>query len=143
MKVHVVRDRVITPDRASWMEMADDIAFLVSAEGVSRAGAEALEQVWAPFVEDGTWLWRPGSIGVGKPIVTRYSVTGHLPKDGVVWLSVRPGLVRGLLSRDHFAPASGRALSKAIACCVRAGWKSGQVNLTGADPALQARAGEV
>lgn len=128
MKVHVVRDKAIKPGGASWVAMPDeDIVFMVSAAGVSLAGAEALEKVWAPFVADGTWCWRPGQIGVGPPIRTRYSSSTHLPARGVVWLSVRPHFVRGLLSREHFTPASARGIDKAVACCVKSGWKySGQ-----------------
>lgn len=119
MRIHVQRDRTITQGRATWVEMAHEMVFLVAADGVTPFGAASLQECWRVFVDAGVWQYPapPGTLLMDS----KYFRTDHLG-DMAAMVTCRGGRVRGFLNEDHFSPASALGIAKACRDSLATGW---------------------
>jgi hypothetical protein len=100
------------------LELPGEILFVVSAAGVTRAGAECLQSSWAWFIDRGIWRYREDG---GAPILrTTYRLADL--GDAACEVTATPDEVDVLLSPCHFTHGSLNGLQTAARASVRAGW---------------------
>ena len=119
MRVHVQRDHTIVQGRATWVEMAHEMVFLVAADGVTPFGAASLQECWRVFVDAGLWQY-PAPPGT-PTMDCRYFRTDHLGNMAAM-VTCREGRVRGFLNESHFSPSSAQGIARACAESMAAGW---------------------
>lgn len=120
VKARIVRDDRVKPGGEGVVEMPGEILFVVSAEGVTQGGAEALEDAWGWFIERG--LWRYDERG-GESITATYR-RATLPGEVAARVCCSSaGQVTCLLSPEHFTQGSVSGLQVAVRSSVRNGWR--------------------
>jgi hypothetical protein len=93
--------------------------FVVSAAGVTAAGAHCLEQAWAWYIDRG--IWRYQEVG-GAPILrTSYHLSDALG-DAACEVDACTQTVDVYLSPRHFTRGSVNGLEVTARASVRSGW---------------------
>jgi hypothetical protein len=116
--IGVARCESVGRGRASWLEVGDELLFVVHPADVTQDGADSLASCWRAFVEDGTWRWRQDG---GSPIEVVYARL-RLPDGIAVRVTSSPGLVCTQLSPEHFTPRGTRALQAVARECAKLGY---------------------
>jgi hypothetical protein len=111
VQIFVVRDEAVAPGGESWMMLPGEVVCVVSAQGVTEVGAEALEVALGDFVDRGVWI---GCEVNGEPVRMRVYHTTHvdhlLSPPAPVVMVAHGALVKVYMSASHFAPESATAL---------------------------------
>lgn len=118
-RARIVRDERVRPGGEGVLALPGEVLFVVSADGVTAAGAHCLERAWGWYIDRGIWRYQEAG---GVPILrTSYHLTDALD-DAACEVDACAESVDIYLSPRHFTRGSANGLEVVARASVRAGW---------------------